>query len=484
MHKEAVYKLNELFKSRFIDDADHLKKLDKAMFYHASPLPEAVCYPETTQEVQKLMQICNAYAIPIVAYGAGTSVEGQTHAIHGGLLVNFSRMNKIVELAKEDMYVRVQPGIAWDELNRQIADTDLFFPVDPFYGATIGGMVNTRASGTNAYRYGTMKHNVMGLQAIIPNGECLDVGTKAIKSSAGYDLTSLFIGSEGTLGLITEVTLRLHPKPRYTMVAVCQFTELQQAVDTVVKLLKENLQFTRVELADSLQMDACIKYTGITGFDSSNTLFFELEGNDSDYLEKQLDVIKTISAENLRTTLEIATEKTRCEELWRARKMAGKAALALEPAKSGMVTDVCVPRTKLAECIKECKKWVTFSGLIAPLVGHVGDGNFHFTILVNKNDPQEIEKAKSLNAHIVKSALKMGGTISGEHGIGLGKKDFMLLEHSAATLDIMRRLKKAFDPQNILNPGKVINPPLEVSNKKVKLNLSLYDEEKAGIVFT
>ena len=415
-------------------------------------LPDLVAFAESSEEVATVVALCAAARLPVIAYGAGTCIEGNTSPIHGGLTLDLSRMDRIVAVNVADFDCTVQAGVRREELNRQLRDTGLFFPIDPGANATIGGMASTRASGTNAVRYGTMREAVLGLTVVTADGRILRTSRRARKSSAGYDLTRLYVGSEGTLGIITEVTLRLHPLPAALLSAVCSFAALAGAVDTVVDAIHAGVPLARVELLDATQMRAVNRWSKLDHPELS-TLFFEFHGTETQVAEQVATVSEIARAHgggDFRWS-NLPEERSR---LWKARHEAYYAALALRPGSVGWPTDVCVPISRLAECIAETRADLDTASMPTPIVGHVGDGNFHVIFVLDPNNPAEFAEAERLNDRLIERALGMDGTCTGEHGIGLGKQHW-LVEELGESVEEMRKLKRALDPLNILNPGKV-----------------------------
>jgi len=414
--------------------------------------PDAVAFPESTDEVREIVRICARHGTPIVAYGAGTSVEGQVTAPQGGLSVDLRLMRGILALHAEDMDVVVQPGATRAELNERVREAGLFFAVDPGADATLGGMASTRASGTNAVRYGTMRDNVLALEVVLADGAVIRTGGRARKSAAGYDLTRLFVGAEGTLGLITELTLRLHALPQAVSAAVCPFVDLAGAVETVVATLRAGIEVARIELLDETMLEAVRRYSGLD-HEVAPTLFFEFHGSPSAVAERAR-ATETIAAAHGGRGCRWAIEPAERERLWRARHDAYWAALALRPAAQALTTDVCVPISALAACILATQRDLAGLPMPAPLVGHVGDGNFHLILLFDPASAVERQAARDVVRRLVERALSYGGTCSGEHGIGVGKREFLVAEHGAAVAT-MRTLKRALDPCNLMNPGKM-----------------------------
>ena len=412
------------------------------------------CFPESTEEVQAIVRLCAERNVPIIPYGTGTSLEGHIAALRGGITLDLSGMNKVLEVNPEDLDCRVQAGVTRKQLNTDLRDTGLFFPVDPGADASIGGMCATRASGTNAVRYGTMRENTLGLTVVTADGRIIKTGGRARKSSAGYDLTRLFVGSEGTLGVITEIGLRLYGVPEAISSAVCAFPTVDDAVNTVIQTIQMGVPVARIELLDALQMKACIAYSKLEDMKEAPTLFFEFHGSDAG-VEEQATIVGEIAAEFGGDDFQWATRPEDRTRLWEARHNAFYAVLAAWPNTSAVVTDVCVPISRLAECISLTQDELKSKNLTSPLVGHVGDGNFHLSIMVDMEDADELKRAKALSEMMVEQALACGGTCTGEHGVGSGKMHYLETEHGEA-LEAMRAIKKALDPQNIMNPGKMV----------------------------
>ena len=423
--------------------------------YHASHPPDVVVFPETTLEVAQIVKLCAELGIPIVPFGAGTSLEGNAAAVAGGICFDFSRMNRILNIHDKDMDVVVQPGITRKQLNAQLRDTGLFFPIDPGADASIGGMASTRASGTMAVRYGTMKDNVMALEVVLADGRVIRTGQRARKSSAGYDITRLFVGSEGTLGILTEITLKLHPWPQAISSAVCSFGILHDAVETAIEIIQSGIPVARVELLDEVMMRGINGYSKL-GYREAPTLFLEFHGTDAGVAE-QAEYAQAIAADHGGLGFEWASAAEDRTRLWHARDNTLYAGLSLRPGARAMITDVCVPISRLVECLVETRRDVDANNLIAPMVGHVGDGNFHMLILIDPADNEEVARAKSLHARMVARAIAMEGTCTGEHGIGLGKIGF-LRDELGETVDVMRSIKAALDPKGLMNPGKIFLP--------------------------
>jgi D-lactate dehydrogenase (cytochrome) len=423
--------------------------------HFATCLPDAVVFVHSTEDVVDLVNMCVAANVPIVPYGAGTSIEGNATPIRGGVSVDLSEMNAIVAVNAEDFDCTVQAGVRREQLNEHLRDVGLFFPIDPGANATLGGMASTRASGTNAVRYGTMREAILSLRVVTPDGREIRTSRRARKSAAGYDLTHLFIGAEGTLGIITEVTLRLHPIPEMISSAVCSFETLAGAVDTVVQSIQMSIPLARVEILDDMQMKACNAWSKLD-YPELTTLFFEFHGSPS-YVAEQVETVKEIAAMNGGGEFSWSNLPEDRSRLWKARHEAYYAAVNVRPGAVGWSTDVCVPISRLAECIIATKQDLQAATLPATILGHVGDGNFHVIFSIDPNNPNDMIEAEALNARVVERALAMDGTCTGEHGIGLGKQDWLVRELGEDTVDLMRTLKHALDPKDLFNPGKIFS---------------------------
>jgi D-lactate dehydrogenase (cytochrome) len=417
-------------------------------------LPDVVVFPHSNEEVASIVRLCHLARVPVIAFGVGTSLEGHVAALYGGVCVDLSQMNQVLEVNAEDLDCRVQAGVTREQLNAELKGTGLFFPIDPGANATIGGMAATRASGTNAVRYGTMRENVLGLTVVTADGRVVKTGGRARKSSAGYDLTRLFVGAEGTLGVITEIQLRLYGVPEAVQSAVCQFPDLASAVKTVIIAMQTGISVARIELLDEVQMEASIRYSKLEGFAVKPTLFFEFHGSEAGVRE-QSAAMQAASDEFGGSAYQWATKTEERTRLWKARHDAYYAALAFRPGMTSFATDACVPISRLADCIMETKADVEKSGLTAPILGHVGDGNFHLVVLFDGADPGQRESAEALAKGVSLRAISMGGTCTGEHGIGWHKLDVLAQEHGEA-VDLMRMIKRALDPRDIMNPGKTV----------------------------
>ncbi len=422
--------------------------------FHASAPPEAVAFVECNEEVAEIVRICVQYQKPIIPFGTGTSLEGHVAALQGGVCLDVSGMNQVLEVNENDLDCRVQAGVTRKQLNQHLRNSGLFFPIDPGADASLGGMTATRASGTNAVRYGTMRENVLGLTVVTADGRIIRTGTRARKSSAGYDLTRLFVGSEGTLGVITEVQLRLYGVPEAISAAVCSFETMEGAVNTTISTIQMGIPVARIELLDEVQVDAINRYADFD-YALKPTLFFEFHGTEA-WVKEQAEMVKEISTEEGGNDFQWSTREQEKQKLWEARHNAYYASLAMRPGSKGWPTDVCVPISRLADCILETRRDIEESGQLVPLVGHVGDGNFHLLFLIDpENEEEELKLYQPLNDRLVERALRMGGTCTGEHGIGSGKIKYMEAEHGDS-LDLMRQIKQAFDPDNLMNPGKML----------------------------
>jgi D-lactate dehydrogenase (cytochrome) len=417
------------------------------------PPPAAVVFAESTQDVADAVALASAHDVPVIPFGVGSSLEGHLLAVQGGISIDVGRMNKVLSINAEDLTVTVQPGVTRKQLNEEIKSTGLFFPIDPGADATLGGMSATRASGTNAVRYGTMRENVLALEVVTASGEVIRTGTRAKKSSAGYDLTRLFVGSEGTLGVITEVTLRLYPLPEAISAAVCSFPSIEAAVRTVIQVIQLGVPIARVELIDHNTVRMVNAHSKL-GLREEPMLLMEFHGSPAG-VKEQAETVQEIASEFGGNAFEWATTPEERTRLWTARHNAYFAAIQSRPGCRAISTDTCVPISRLADCLLDSVAEADASGIPYFLVGHVGDGNFHFGYLLDPNDPKEREVAEQLNHQLVSRALGMGGTCTGEHGVGLHKMGFLVDEAGAGAVDMMRTIKRALDPKNIMNPGKI-----------------------------
>ena len=423
--------------------------------YSTPALPDAVAFPKSTDEVSAIMKICSAHKVPVVPFGIGTSLEGHVIPICGGISMDTSQMNKVMEIHESDLDAVVQPGVTRTQLNDKLRATGLMFTVDPGADATLGGMASTRASGTNTVRYGTMRENVLALEVVLPDGRVIHTGSRARKSSAGYDLTHLFVGSEGTLGIITELTVRLFGRPDTELSATCAFETIDDAVNTVIMAIQMGIPMARIELLDEVQMKGMNIFNPNLNLPEKPHLFLEFHGSEAG-VKEQVDMFQSVAEEFGVSGFDWATKLEDRERLWQARHNAYYAGKSLRKGCEGVVTDCCVPISALADCIARTKEMIVESGMIAPIVGHVGDGNYHLLILIDPENTDEIARAKQLASDVNRTALSFGGTVTGEHGVGTGKMNYMAEEHGEAYL-LMAQLKRSIDPLNIMNPGKLVS---------------------------
>jgi D-lactate dehydrogenase (cytochrome) len=421
--------------------------------WHPPGAPDVVTFPTSTGDVSRIVATAVRHRVPVVPFGIGSSLEGNVNALSGGVSIDLSKMNRVLRVSADDLDATVEAGVTHRQLNKALANTGLAFWVDPGADATIGGMAATRASGTTAVRYGTMRDTVLGLTVVLPDGRVIRTGGRARKSSAGYDLTRLFVGSEGTLGVITEVTVRLHGLPEAVAAAVCGFESLEGAVRTVIITMQLGIPVARIELLDEVQMDAVNRYSKLD-YPVKPTLLFEFHGTSQEAVKEHAGTVQEIAAEHGGSNFQWATTTEDRARLWQARHNSFYADLALRPGAKAWVTDVCVPISALAECVLETQRDVRDTGIIAPLVGHAGDGNFHLIILLDPDDPEELARVQAFNGRLVQRALTVGGTCTGEHGVGMGKIDYLPEEHGDA-LEVMKTIKRALDPENLMNPGKI-----------------------------
>ncbi len=422
--------------------------------WHAPGVPDCVVFPTSTEEVSQIVKLCAEHRTPIVPFGMGSSLEGHVNAIHGGVSIDMTRMTKVLRLSPEDLDITVEAGLTRLKLDAHLKNTGLMFPVDPGADATIGGMAATRASGTTAVRYGTMRDNVLGTTVVLADGRVIKTGGRARKSSSGYDLTKLMVGSEGTLGVITELTLRLSGRPEVVRAAVCPFTSMEGAAKTVIQAIQLGIPVARIEIIDEVQLRVVNAYSK-TNYPLAPTLFFEFHGISDVSVDDQIRAVEEIAREHGAKEFRWAASLEDRNTLWQARHNAYYAAVASRPGARAWTTDICVPISHLAECILETQEDLKASKIEAPLVGHAGDGNFHLIIMLNPDDKTEFDTVTGISERLVKRALKFGGTCSGEHGVGFGKLKYLDAEHGAA-LDVMRSIKRAMDPNNLMNPGKLI----------------------------
>ena len=449
----AFSELSALFGERFTTAQSVRDHHARGQTYYPPHPPDAVVFPHTTEEVSRIVGICARERIPMIPFGVGSSLEGQVNALEGGVTIDLSQMNRIVRVSTDDLDCTVEAGVTRKQLNTHLRDTGLFYPVDPGADASLGGMAATRASGTNAVRYGTLRETVLGLTVVTPDGTVIRTGGRARKSAAGYDLTRLYVGSEGTLGVITEITLRLFGHPEAMSAAVCSFPTLEAAVRTVILTIQSGIPIARIELLDEVQVDACNRYSKLD-LSVAPTIFFEFHGTNRG-VEEQVGQVGAIAKDYGASDFRWASRPEERSALWQARHDAYYAGVALRPGCLGWATDVCVPISELAACLLETKADIQDHGLIAPIVGHVGDGNFHVLFLVDPGKPSELAVAKAINDRMVRRALSLGGTSTGEHGVGFAKLAYLEAEHGEA-LSVMRAIKRALDPNNLMNPGKVV----------------------------
>ena len=451
--QNAVTQLKALLGDRLSTSQSVRDQHGTDIAHPAAQPPDAVAYPLTTEEVAAIVRVCHSARVPVIAFGVGSSLEGHVLAPHGGICIDLGRMDQVVAVNERDLDVTVQPGVTRESLNTHLRDTGLFFPIDPGANATLGGMAATRASGTNAVRYGTMRENVLALEVVLADGSVIHTGTRARKSAAGYDLTRLLVGSEGTLGIITQLTLRVYGIPEAMSAAVCAFNDLRGAVETVIETIQLGVPVARIELLDEMMIRAVNQYSKLS-LRELPTLFLEFHGSQAG-VEEQATTVAAIAGEHGGQGFEWALKPEERARLWKARHDAAWAALAMRPGSTSLATDVCVPISRLADCILETRRDVESMQAWAPIVGHVGDGNFHLVLLVDRSDPADIDLAERLNDRLVHRALGMGGTCTGEHGIGIGKQQFLIEEAGAEGVALMRRIKQTLDPRGILNPGKI-----------------------------
>lgn len=449
----AVGILKQRFGDKLQTNASLLEQHSHTTTYIPSQLPDAVVFAESTEDVQQVVRVCAEHKVPIIPFGTGTSLEGGVNAPAGGISIDLLRMNKVLSVNAEDLDVTLQPGVTREDLNIALRDQGLFFPIDPGANASLGGMAATRASGTNAVRYGTMRDNVINLTVVMPDGSVVKTAGRARKSSAGYDLTRLMVGSEGTLGVITELTLRLHGIPENISSGICQFETVEDACNATIMAMQIGLPLARIELLDTPMTDALNKYSNMN-MELKPTLMLEFHGTDKGVAE-QTEIFGEIAADLGGTPIEWVDTVEERNKLWKARHDAYPAMLAYRPGAQGIATDACVPISRLAECVAETLNDVEELNLVAPIVGHVGDGNFHVSPLVMMEDADEVARAETMIERLNMRTIAMEGTCTGEHGIGQGKRRFLKIEHGGGA-DIMAAIKRSIDPDNIMNPGKVV----------------------------
>jgi D-lactate dehydrogenase (cytochrome) len=455
---DAITRVKDALAARFgnklvTSDAVRAQHANNTTWLPNEP-PDAVVYAASAEDVQAIVAICAEHKVPVIPFGTGTSLEGHINAPYGGVSIDLSEMNRVLAVHAEDLDCVVEPGVTRKRLNEHLRDQGLFFPIDPGADASIGGMASTRASGTNAVRYGTMKDNVIALKAVLANGEIISTARRAKKSSAGYDLTRLFVGAEGTLGVITEITLRLAGIPEAISAGVCPFPSVEAACNATIATIQTGIPVARIELLDELQVKASNAYSKLS-LKESPTLFLEFHGTDAGVAE-QSQRFGEIATEFGGGPFEWATKAEDRNRLWQARHDSYWAMLGLRPGCKGFATDVCVPISKLAECVAATQRDIAELKLIAPIVGHVGDGNFHVGVMVDMNDADEAARGQKFHERLVERAIAMDGTCTGEHGVGQGKIKYLEAEHGKAGVEVMRALKRALDPDNIFNPGKIV----------------------------
>lgn len=451
-YDSTLNELAELFGARLMTKQSVCEQYGKDESFHPSLPPHAVIQAENVAEVQAIVKICNRNKTPVIPHGAGTSLEGNIAALRGGICIDSALMNSIISVNHGDFDARVQPGVTRRQLNQHLKDSGLFFPIDPGADASLGGMAATRASGTNAVRYGSMRENVINIEAVLADGSLIQTAKRARKSAAGYDLTRLMVGSEGTLGFFTALTVKLYPLPEAISAAVCTFENIEGAVNTVIEMIQYGIPIARVELLDGLTLKAINQYSQ-TEYTEAPTLFFEFHGSQSG-VQEQAQLTQEIADQNQGSQFKWSSNTEQRNKMWRARHDVAWACKLLRPDGQIWSTDVCVPISRLAECINQTRKDIEDAKIIAPIAGHVGDGNFHLLLLVDHENKDEIAAAQTLHRKMVLRALAMDGTCSGEHGIGYGKIEFLKLEHGEA-VQPMRLIKQALDPNNIFNPGKI-----------------------------
>jgi D-lactate dehydrogenase (cytochrome) len=424
--------------------------------YHAPALPDVVCLPHSTEEVSEILKISARHNVPVIPFGAGSSLEGQVNAIRGGITIDMREMNKILAISPQDLNATMQAGVSRLQLNRALANTGLAFPIDPGADCTIGGMASTRASGTTAVRYGTMRENVLGLTVVLADGRVIRTGTRAKKSAAGYDLTRLFVGAEGTLGVITEICVKLHPLPEAVSAASCTFENIRDAVETVIETIQLGLAVARIELLDEKQVEASNSYSK-TNYPVAPTLFFEFHGDTLRNVTDQAETVQELAKNHNGREFQWFAAPEEREKLWKMRHEVMYATVALRPGSRFFANDICVPISRLADSIAEAKEAMAALPFPATIVGHVGDGNYHVGFALDSNNPAELAEAQRFEEKMIRSALEMGGTCTGEHGIGTGRKKYLGMEHGAA-VGVMAAIKFALDPENRMNPGKMVEP--------------------------
>jgi len=455
MNNQVQSELKKIFNGRFSLSESTRANYARGEDTYKPVLSQAVVFPETNEEVSKILKLCNDHKVPVVPFGTGTSLEGHVVGNENGITISLEKMNKVLSVNPNDFDCRVQANVTRKQLNEHLREDGVFFPIDPGADAALGGMAATSASGTMAVKYGTMRTIVTGLTVVLPNGDIIKTGTRSKKSSAGYNLTNLFIGSEGTLGIITEVHLRLSPIPESIMSAVCYFPNLDSAVLTAQEIIQYGIPIARIEMLNKDQMEISIKYSKLENIKASPTLFFEFHGSEESNKES-IKIVEELSKNNGGSDFKWAESTEERNKLWKARHDVYYSVKALGNNMKVYSTDVCVPISKLVQCISWAEKEVKKKGLIAPMVGHVGDGNFHSIILYDPNDEQKQKLIREYSDNLIEKALELEGTVTGEHGIGLQKKSYLLKEHPD-NLPTMKSIKRSLDPNNIMNPGKIFD---------------------------
>ena len=455
MNDEFVSQIKSLLGERFSTVKVVRENYSKGEDVFDPILPLGVVFPKSTEEVSKILKLCNSFSIPVVPFGAGTSLEGQVVGNDKGITISLENLNQILEVNPADFDCTVQAAVTRIKLNDHLKDQGVFFPIDPGADATIGGMCSTSASGTMAVKYGTMRTCTMGLKVVLPSGEIISTGGRAKKTSAGYNLTNLFIGSEGTLGVITEITLRLNPIPEEIVSGLCHFSSLEDAVQSVKEIVQMGIEIARVELLNKEQMEISINFSNLENLEVSPTLFFEFHGTKNTNKES-VDQVQEICKSNNGIKFDYSSDLKKRNELWKARHDVYWSVKSLKPNARVYATDACVPISNLVECIKYAETSIKDFALRAPIVGHVGDGNFHVTVLYDPNNPEDLKNIRKFSDNLVNKTLSLGGTSTGEHGIGLNKKKYLIKEHESS-LFLMKNIKKALDPNNIMNPGKIFD---------------------------
>ena len=455
MNEQVENELKKIFNGRFSKSESTRANYARGEDTYDPVLSQAVVFPETNDEVSKILKLCNEHKIPVVPFGTGTSLEGNVVGNENGITISLEKMNKVLSVNAADFDCRVQANVTRKQLNEYLREDGVFFPIDPGADAALGGMASTSASGTMAVKYGTMRTVVSGLTVVLANGDIVKTGGRAKKSSAGYNLTNLFIGSEGTLGIITEVQLRLSPIPESIMSAVCQFSDLESAVLTAKEIIQYGTQIARIEMLNKDQMDISIKYSNLKNFDSKPTLFFEFHGSETINRES-IEVVESLSKNNNGSEFKWADTTEERNKLWKARHDAYYAVKAQKNNIKVYVTDICVPISNLVESIKFAEKEINNFGLLAPMVGHVGDGNFHVAIIYDPEKKESYQVIREFSDKLITKALSLEGTITGEHGIGIQKKEYLMKQH-LDNIPLMQGIKKMLDPKNIMNPGKIFD---------------------------